>query len=163
MTSRGLRIQTIVLLWLFAVQFLAGMTLNLFIQIPKHHPGTVGANYFSQSWSSLLWALSGGGGWALVVHASLAVVLFLGTLALFLCSLRPSGRGWRWGTGIASLVTLGALFNGLSFLDFNEDFSSMIMAIGWLVVVAILAFLLVRSRPRLGAAEAREAGSSSGF
>jgi hypothetical protein len=146
MSSRGLRIQTIVLLWLFGVQFLAGMILNLFIDIPKHHPGTVGANYFSQSWTSLLWALSGGAGWALLVHAALAVVLFLGTLALFLCSVRPSGRGWRWGTGVATLVTLGALFNGLSFLDFNQDLSSMIMATCWIVVVSILVFLLVRSR-----------------
>jgi hypothetical protein len=149
MASPGLRIQTVVLLWLFAVQFFAGMILNLFIEIPKHHPGTAGGNYFSQSWASLLWALSGAAGWALLLHAALAVVLFLGTLALFLSSLRRSGRGWRWGTGLAALVTLGALFNGLSFLDFNQDFSSMIMATCWLIVVSILVFLLVKSRPQL--------------
>lgn len=154
MSNRGLRRQTIVLLWVFAVQFLAGMILNLFVVIPKHHPGTVSGNYFSQSWSSLLWALSGGAGWALSVHALLAVALFLGTLAVFFRSLWPSGRGWRWGLGIAALVTLGALFNGLSFLDFNQDFSSMIMATCWLVVVSILVLLLVKSRPQLGRSRA---------
>lgn len=121
------------------------MVLNLFIKIPKHHPGTIGADYFSRSWASLLWALSGGAGWALVIHASIAVVLFLGTLFLFLRSLAPSGHGWRWGSGIAAFVTLGALFNGLSFLDFNEDFSSMIMASCWLVVVSVLVLMLVHT------------------
>jgi FtsH-binding integral membrane protein len=136
------------LLVLFAIQFLAGMVLNLFIDIPKHHPGTIQGDYFSRSWESLVWALSGGAGWALVVHATIALILFLGTVFLFLRSLTPSGRGWRWGSGVAAFVTLGALFNGLSFLDFNEDFSSMIMASCWLVVVSILVLMLVRSRLR---------------
>jgi hypothetical protein len=146
MTSNRLRAHTVLLLWLFGVQFVAGMVLNLFTAIPKHHPGSSGADYFSQSWASLVWSLSGAGGWALVVHAALAVVLFGGTLTLFIRSLVPAARGWRVGSGIAALVTLGALFNGLSFLDFNEDFSSMIMASCWLVVVSILVFMLVRAR-----------------
>ena len=146
MTGTRLRGHTIVLLWLFALQFVAGMVLNLFVVIPKQHPGTIGGDYFSQSWASLLWALSGAGGWALVAHASIAIALFLGTLALFVRSLAPMARGWRVGSGIAAFVTLGALFNGLSFLDFNEDFSSMIMASCWLVVVSILVLMLVRAR-----------------
>lgn len=154
MTGAGLRTQSVVLLWLFAVQFLAGMILNLFVEIPKLHPGTVGSNYFSRSWASLVWALSGAGGWALFMHAALAVLLFLGTLALFFRTLRASGLGWRWGTGIASLVTLGALFNGLSFLDFNEDLSSLIMATCWLVAVSLLVLLLVKSRPRVAQPQA---------
>jgi hypothetical protein len=145
--AKGLRSHTILLLWLFAIQFLAGMVLNLFTEIPKDHPGTIAGNYFAQSWASLLWALSGDAGWALFTHATIAIILFIGTLALFLRSLTPSGRGWRWGTGVAAFVTLGALFNGLSFLDFNQDFSSMIMASCWLVVVSILVLLLARTRP----------------
>ncbi len=143
------------MLWLFGMQFVAGMVLNVFVTTPKHHPGTSAGDYFSRSWSSLLWALSGGGGWALLVHASIALILFLGMLTLFLRSLGPNGRGWRWALGIAAFFTLGALFNGLSFLDFNENFSSMIMASCWLVAVALLVFLLVRVR-------ARGEGASSG-
>ena len=156
MTGNRFRTHTVVLLVLLGLQFVAGMVLNLFIDIPKHHPGTSGGDYYSRSWASLLWALSGGAGWALMVHALLAVVLLLGTFFLFLRALRPAGRGWRWGTGIATIVTLGALFNGLSFLDLNQDFSSMIMASCWLVVVSILVLLLVRSRLQPGGAKVAE-------
>lgn len=157
MSDSRLRAHAVVMLWLFGLQFLAGMLLNLFVKIPKTHPGTTGGEYFSRSWSSLLWALSGGGGWALLVHASIAVVLFLGALALFLRSLGRSGRGWRWASGIAAFFPLGALFNGLSFLDFDEDFSSMIMAACWLIAVSLTVFLVARS-PRPLEAGAAPAG-----
>jgi hypothetical protein len=62
------------------------------------------------------------------VHASIAVTLLIGTIALFVRAPSPRARGWRWGSGIAALFTLAALFNGLSFADYNQDFSSMIMA-----------------------------------
>ncbi len=138
MIRSPLRTHAIVLLWLFGIQFLAGMILNLFVELPKTHPGTSGDEYFSRSWASLLWAISGGGGWTLVVHASIAVLLFLGALILFLRSLGHDGLGWRWATGIAAFFTLGALFNGLSFADYGEDFSSMIMASCWLIAVGAL-------------------------
>ena len=80
------------------------------------------------------------------LHTILALTLVVGTLALFLRSIPPSGRGWRWASGFAALFTLGALFNGLSFLDFNQDFSSMIMASCWLIAVALLVYLLTRTR-----------------
>lgn len=136
---------------LLALQFVAGMILNLFVQLPRSHPGTTGGDYFARSWASLLWALSGGGGWSLIVHASLAVILFLVTLALFVRSLVGRVRGWRWGSGIAWFFTFGALFNGLSFADYNEDFSSMIMASCWLVVVIALVILVTRGASRPGA------------
>jgi hypothetical protein len=146
MTPSYLRTHAKILLILFAVQFLAGMLLNLFVTLPKVHPGTSGDNYFTQSWASLVWTLSGGGGWALAVHASIAVALLIGTIALFVRTLSPRGRGWRWGSGIAALFTLGALFNGLSFADYNQDFSSMIMATCWLVAVTAVVIPLIRSR-----------------
>lgn len=136
---------TVVLLSLFGVQFLAGMTLNLFVELPQTHPGSSG-EYFSRSWASLLWSLGGGAGWALLVHAWLAVLLALGTVLLFLSSLTSGGRGWRWPSATAALFTVGALFNGLSFADYGEDYSSLIMASCWLVAVAILVFALARTR-----------------
>ena len=149
MTRSPLRTHAIVLLWLFGIQFVAGMLLNLFVELPKTHPGTSGNEYFSRSWASLLWALSGGGGWTLVVHASIAVLLFLGALILFLRSLGRHGRGWCWATGISAFFTLGALFNGLSFADYAEDFSSMIMASCWLVAVAALVIRVARPEKAL--------------
>lgn len=155
MGASRLRPHAIVTLVLLGLQFVAGMILNLFVRLPSSHPGTTGGDYFARSWASLLWALSGGGGWPLVVHASLAVVLFLVTLALFVRSLVRRERGWRWGCGIAWFFTLGALFNGLSFADYDEDFSSMIMASCWLVVVTALVVLLARGARRAGTNGAR--------
>ncbi|WP_146070353.1 hypothetical protein [Arthrobacter sp. GMC3] len=144
MPSSRLRVHAVIVLWLFGLQFLAGMILNLFVELPTTHPGA-GGEYFSSSWKSLLWSMSDGGGWALLIHAWLAVLLFAGTLGLFLRSLPAGGRHWRWPSSIAALFTLGALFNGLSFADYGEDFSSMIMALCWLVAVALLVFALVRT------------------
>lgn len=150
-----LRTHAKILLILFGVQFFAGMVLNLFVTLPKTHPGTNGDNYFAGSWASLLWALSGGAGWTLIVHTVIALVLLLGTLALFIRSLATRGRGWRWGSGIAWVFTLGALFNGLSFADYNHDVSSMIMASCWLIALTATAVPLTR---RVNDANARSSG-----
>jgi hypothetical protein len=141
----------VVLIWAFALQFVIGMVLNLFVTLPDRHPGANGADYFATSLTSLGWALSFGGGWALFTHAVIALALCAGCLVLFLATLRASGRGWRWLTGIATLFAVGALFNGLSFVDYNHDFSSMIMAGCWLIAVGSLVAAVVR-HPRLQAA-----------
>jgi hypothetical protein len=41
---------------------------------------------------------------------------------------------------VAVLYTLGAFFNGLSFVNYNQNVSSMIMATCWLVAVSALTF-----------------------
>jgi hypothetical protein len=146
MTVSRLRAHAKILLILFAVQFLAGMLLNLFVTLPEVHPGITGSDYFAQSWASLVWTLSGGAGWTLAVHASIAVVLVIGTGALFVRVLTSRGRGWRWGSGIAFVLTLGAMFNGLSFADYNQDISSMIMATCWLIAVTGVIIPLIRGR-----------------
>jgi hypothetical protein len=78
----------------------------------------------------------------------------LGALNLFVNSLRFSARGWHWANGIALFFTFGAFFNGMSFLDYNEDFSSAIMAGCWLIAVAAVIVPLVRKRIPAGAVEA---------
>ena len=139
----------IVLLIAFGVQFALGMLLNLFVELPTTHPGSTGDEYFTRSFTSLGWALSGAAGPALLLHASLALLLALGTLALFIRCLVGRVRGWRWLTGIAALFTVGAFFNGMSFVDYGEDFSSAIMAGCWLIAVTLLVTAVVR-RPREG-------------
>ncbi|CAM5413140.1 hypothetical protein [Leifsonia shinshuensis] len=122
MRSAPPRPQAIALLIAFGVQFALGMLLNLFVQLPKTHPGSTGGEYFSRSFTSLGWALSGGGGPWLFVHAGLGLLLALGTLALFIGCLARRVRGWRWLTGVTALFTVGAFFNGMSFVDYGEDF-----------------------------------------
>lgn len=144
MAKHGLREQAAGLLVGYGVQFLAGMTLNLFVTIPGSHPGTTGNDYFVRSGHSLVWTLSGGGGIALAIHVYIAIGLLLGSVALFVRSLRARDKLWSWCSGIASIFTLGALFNGLSFVDFNQDISSMIMASCWLIAVGALITGLVK-------------------
>jgi hypothetical protein len=91
-----------------------------------------------------------GGGPVLFAHALLGALLSLGSLWLFVASLARGGRGWRWAADIALLFTLGAFFNGMSFLAYNEDFSSAIMAGSWLIAVGAIVFALVRRRNRVG-------------
>lgn len=135
------------LVWAFGALFVIGMVLNLFVTLPETHPGAGGAEYFRASGAGLMWALSFGGGWALFLHATMGVLLALATLAVFLASLYRGGWGWRWITGTAALFTIGAAFNGLSFVDYGEDFSSAIMAGCWLIAVGALVIGLVRSQP----------------
>lgn len=144
MTVTRLRLFAIVLLWIYAAQFIAGMTLNLFVTLPDSHAGTTGNEYFSRSLASLLWALGGGGGPFLFVHALLGVALLVGSLILFIQSFRAPLPRWRWVTGVTFFFTFGALFNGLSFLDYNEDFSSAIMAGCWLIAGGALVVGVVR-------------------
>jgi hypothetical protein len=130
----------------FGIQFLAGMFLNLFVTIPRKHPGTMGNDYFIQSSHSLIWILFGSGGVALAIHVYIAIALFLGCLGLFILSLKLHDLVWARMGGIACLFTLGALFNGLSFIDYNKDISSMIMASFWLIAVgALIVGLLSRT------------------
>lgn len=145
MRSASPRPQAIALLIAFGVQFALGMLLNLFVQLPKTHPGSTGGEYFSRSFTSLGWALSGGGGPWLFVHAGLGLLLALATLALFIGCLARRVRGWRWLTGVAALFTVGAFFNGMSFVDYGEDFSSAIMAGCWLIAVTLLVVAVARS------------------
>jgi hypothetical protein len=128
----------------YALQFLVGMLLNLFVTLPAKHPGTAGHNYFGQSVHSLTWALSNGGGWELTAHVYLGLLLVLGSCSLFVRALFEHDRQWAIAGGVAALFTLGAAFNGLSFIDFNKDISSMIMATCWLVAVGALIVALLK-------------------
>jgi len=133
-----LKRQAIGLLAGYALQFLAGMLLNLFVTIPNKHPGDSGSNYVARSWHSLVWTLSGHGGWALAFHVYLGCILVLGSISLFIGAMMQHSRKWSVAGGIAALFTIGAFFNGMSFIDFNKDISSMIMATCWLAAVSSL-------------------------
>jgi hypothetical protein len=150
MNVSRLRRQSIGLLVGYVLQFLAGMSLNLFVTIPTKHPGSSGNNYASQSWHSLIWSLAGHGGWGLAFHVYLALLLVFGSISLFVFALVLHNKNWSITSGIVALFTLGAFFNGLSFIDFNKSISSMIMATCWLVAVGVLIFGLARFHDKSG-------------
>jgi len=69
------------------------------------------------------------GGTALVVHTVLGVLLGLMVIGIVARALRSSRQSvWLWSI-FGALMVIGAGFNGASFLDYNKDASSLIMAL----------------------------------
>lgn len=124
----ALRRMTLLVAVLVVVQTAIGIVVNLYVTVPAHHSGAQPANYFTGSLQSVAWAL-GHGTVALAIHAILGVAL--GAIAVWVAvravKLRP---GWVGFTAVlGALLAIGAGFNGASFLDFNDNISSLLMAL----------------------------------
>jgi hypothetical protein len=82
---------------------------------------------FGGSVASVTWALTQGP-LALVVHVVLGIVLLVGSIGLVIGARSLRRRSAPVLAVLGLLVIIGAGFNGASFLDYNEDFSSYLMA-----------------------------------
>jgi hypothetical protein len=120
------------------VQFLLGMAVNLFVNIPTNHPGANPPEYFSGVAQSVTWAILQGP-LLLVLHAVLGLVLLAGAVLTFVRGVRTGPRSLAIATGVSALAVLVAGLNGGSFLNYNEDFSSMIMASFFAIAVVSYA------------------------
>jgi hypothetical protein len=124
----ALRRMTLLAAILVVAQTAIGMVVNLYVTVPAHHPGAQPANYFTGSLHSVAWAL-GHGAVTLAIHATLgmALVAIAIWVAVRAVKLRP---GWVGLTSaLGALLVIGAGFNGASFLDFNNNVSSLLMAL----------------------------------
>ena len=139
-----LRQLTVRVLVALVAQFVIGMFVNLFVTIPDSHPGSQPADYFSGSFQSVVWAL-GSGLPLLVAHVVLGLILAVGSLLVVVRARALRRRRLTVAAVLGVLFIVAAGFNGASFLDFNEDYSSMIMSIGFaaalLAYVGLLAWL----------------------
>jgi hypothetical protein len=136
---------------LVLIQAGIGMYVNLYVTIPLKHPGANPpfSHYLGASMHSLAWAISHGSQ-TLVLHAVLGLALAAGVIAtaVYAIFLR------RWGIGILSVVgglmVILAGFKGLSFLDFQNNSSSIFMALlafGSIACYAAILYLLT-TRPQ---------------
>jgi hypothetical protein len=150
---RTARLRRIVLgaMVLILIQAGIGMYVNLYVTIPLKHPGANPpfSNYLGGSMHSLAWAL-GHGERQLVVHAVLGLALAVVVIGVAVYAIRLR----RWGIGILSvaggLLVILAGFKGLSFLDFQNNSSSIFMALmafGSLACYAAILYLLT-TRPQ---------------
>jgi hypothetical protein len=139
---RSVRGATLGLLVGLIVQFLAGMWVNLFVTIPDQHSGAKPDEYFSGSFQSVVWAITQSGLPALVFHAVLGLLLVVGSASLAVQVRRLRRRSLTIAAVLGFLLVLGAGFNGASFLDFGEDFSSMIMATLFALALACYVSIL---------------------
>ena len=125
--ERTLRWMLLVVVLLVLVQATIGMVVNLYVVIPSHHPGAKPSNYFTGSFHSVVWAV-GHGAAALAVHASLGIALVVFAVGTAVHAIRAARRAVAIWSVLGGLLVIGAGFNGASFLDFNIDISSLIMA-----------------------------------
>jgi hypothetical protein len=129
------------------VQFLLGMSVNLFVTIPTNHPGANPPEYFGGVVQSVTWAILHGHV-LLIIHASLGLLLVLNALGLLIAAIRARAKDLIWVTSLGLFGVLAAGFNGGSFLNYNQDFSSMIMAtfFAW-AVIAYAVGIFLTGRP----------------
>jgi hypothetical protein len=125
------------------IQFLLGMAVNLFVKIPNDHPGASPPEYFSGVVQSVSWAILHGGLW-LTLHAAWGLLLVLAALVTLVQAIRLGGGGRITLAALGFIGVLGAGFNGGSFLNYNQDFSSMLMAVGFALALSAYAALLYR-------------------
>jgi hypothetical protein len=136
---------------LILVQAGIGMYVNLYVTIPTNHPGANPkfSSYLSGSSRSVAWAL-GHGAPMLVFHATLGLALVAGVIGVAVYAVRL--RSWIIGalSVIAGLLVIEAGFKGASFVDFQNDSSSLIMALlafGAIACYAAVLYLLTTRRP----------------
>jgi hypothetical protein len=120
------------------IQFLLGMAVNLFVTIPATHPGANPPEYFGGVVQSVTWAILHGHV-LLIIHASLGLLLVLNALGLLIVAIRMRARDLITVTAFGLFGVLAAGFNGGSFLNYNQDFSSMLMASFFAVAVVSYA------------------------
>jgi hypothetical protein len=131
-------------LTMLIVQFLLGMAVNLFVTIPTSHPGANPPEYFGGVVTSVQWAILHGGLW-LTLHAVWGLVLVLASVGALVQAIRLGGGGRITLTALGFVGVLGGGFNGGSFLNYNENFSSMLMAVGLALTMSAYVALLYRS------------------
>jgi hypothetical protein len=134
---------------LLLIQYLLGMAVNLYVTLPSRHPGAGARNYFTGAASGLAWVIPHGPAWA-AAHAALGLALVLAALVSIALTRRAGSRLATVMAVLGALAIMGAGFNGASFLNYGQAFSSMIMAGLWALALACYItgmFLAVR---RLG-------------
>jgi hypothetical protein len=127
-----LRTFTIIILVLLAAQFLVGMLVNLYVQVPAVHPGANAPEYFSGVALGVVWALLHAPLW-LLLHTIVGLLLFLAALILIGFAIAARRRAWIIISVIGLIGIMAAGFNGASFMNYGHDFSSLLMSIGFLL------------------------------
>jgi hypothetical protein len=144
--SRRLAVNFVACL-LLVVQYLLGMAVNIYVVLPKSHPGASASNYFTGAASGLGWVIPDGPVWA-GVHAAFGLALVAAALAGIALTRGQPGRAPMALAVLGALAIIGAGFNGVSFLNYGHAFSSMIMAGLWaLALLCYLTGMFLAARP----------------
>jgi hypothetical protein len=111
------------------------------------HPGASPPEYFSGVAQSVTWAILHGHV-LLILHASLGLILVLNGVGLLIAAITMRARDLITVTAFGAFGILAAGLNGGGYLNYHEDFSSMLMATFFAVAVVSYAVgLFVTGRP----------------
>lgn len=130
----------LVMLVLLLIQFALGIAANLYVTVPAHHPGARPSDYFGGSLHSLGWALHHSAA-ILAAHTALGILMVLAAVGLVAQTAALRRRGLVAAAALGALCVIGAGFNGASFLDYNKNLNSLIMAL--LFALAMLCYLSI--------------------
>src|SRR5258707_11728461 len=136
-TTRQLRISFLFALVMLIAQFLLGMAVNLFVKIPPDPPGANPPEYFSGVAQSVTWAILHGN-LLLAIHGGFGLVLVIAAVGTLVQAIGNRRRGIVVSAVFGFIGVLAAGFNGGSFLNYDQDFSSMLMATG--LAIAVVAY-----------------------
>jgi hypothetical protein len=117
------------------------MTVNLFVELPKVHPGSQATEYFSGVVEGIVWAIVNGKAY-LQVHVLLGLLLVLGSSTILVLSIATKQRKWVVAGTMGWVGTIGAGFNGGSYLNYGHELSSFLMAVGFLVAIVSYAIVV---------------------
>jgi hypothetical protein len=133
---------------LLIVQYLLGMTVNVFVILPARHPGANAGDYFSGAAAGLGWVIASGPGWA-AAHAAFGLALVVAAVAAVVLA-RAADRAALSLSVVGALAVIGAGFNGVSFVNYGQAFSSMIMAGLWALALACYVAVAIRAAVACG-------------
>jgi hypothetical protein len=89
----------------------------------------------------------------LILHAGFGLVLVFASVGTLVQAIRSRTTSLIVTAGFGAFGVIGAGFNGGSYLNYHEDFSSMIMSLGFAVaVVSYVAGLYLLSRNPIASA-----------
>jgi hypothetical protein len=126
---KSLRRMTFGAALLVVVQIAVGIAVNLYVSVPKHHPGSRPSDYIAGSFNSVIWAL-GHGAIGLSIHSALGLALVVMAISVAVRAAKLRAGSVAITSILGALLVIGAGFNGASFLDFGgQNISSLVMAL----------------------------------
>jgi hypothetical protein len=139
-----LRLLAFVGLVLLVIEFLLGVQVNLFVQIPTSLPGTTSSTVLR----GLVWSLQQPGMPTLLLHVVVGLLLVLISLALLVLSLVARRKTWLIVSLIAAAGTILATLSGTNFVESGRAASSLVMSIGFLLTLIAYAVGLYVTHPK---------------
>lgn len=136
-----------VMIVVLIVQFFAGLAVNLWITLPKHHPGTKASNFFGGVYDGIKWAILHSGIAILIVHIIVAFALVGLTIRFTISAMLKLNRFWIKVNALGAFFILGAFFNGASYLNYSEQVSSLLMEIFFVLAISTYLGALYISKP----------------